>query len=156
MAVLPNPWWFTMPGYHQPDEAAENGLNPKPKFREKASNELREFFVLTAYLYICFAAVIFFKTAVLQAHGISYDHFRLAILKAALCAKFILVGRIFHLGDRFSKLPLVVPTLYKSFVFLLLLSALTFIEEILVGAIHGRTVMEAVSDVAGGVRRQII
>ena len=36
------------------------------------SEELKEFINLTAYLYVCFAAVIYFKVAILQAQGIAY------------------------------------------------------------------------------------
>ena len=121
-----------------------------------ASEELIEFAVLTVYLYICFAAVIFFKAAVLQAQGIAYDHLGLAIIKAALCAKFILVGRAAHIGERFRNLPLIVQTLHKSFVFLLLLVVLTLIEEIVVGAIHGESIMDSISGIAGGTLYQFV
>jgi hypothetical protein len=60
-----------------------------------------------------------------------------------------------HIGERFKDLPLIVPTLYRSFVFLLLLVVLTFIEEIAVGAIHGRTVLDSISRIAGGTFRQM-
>jgi hypothetical protein len=104
----------------QSDTASESGGESKASFREKISEELIEFAILTVYLYICFAAVIYFKAAVLQAQGIAYDHLGLAIVKAALCAKFMLLGRAVHIGERFRNLPLIVPTLHESFVFLLL------------------------------------
>jgi hypothetical protein len=39
----------------------ESGVQSKAPFREKASEELTEFIVLTAYLYVCFAALIYLK-----------------------------------------------------------------------------------------------
>jgi hypothetical protein len=117
----------------QPEATADSGADAKASFREKMSEELIELIVLTAYLYVCFAAVIYFKAAVLQAQGVAYTHLSLAIIKAALCAKFMLVGRVFHIGERYKNLPLIVPTLHKSFVFLLLLAVLTLIEEVVVG-----------------------
>jgi hypothetical protein len=149
-------WWFTMAEYNQPNTSAESQIKSKASLREKAAEELREFVVLTAYLYICFAAVIYFKAAVLQAHDIAYAHVGLAIVKAAICAKFMLVGRAFHIGERFKNLPLIVPTLHRSFAFLLLLTVLTFIEEIVVGAIHGRTVLDSISEIAGGTIQQMV
>jgi hypothetical protein len=68
----------------------ESGVQPKARFFEKASEELREFIILTAYLYVCFAAVIYFKATILQAQGVAYAPFGVAIIKAALCAKFML------------------------------------------------------------------
>jgi hypothetical protein len=117
----------------QPEATTDSGEDAKASFREKMSEELIELIVLTAYLYVCFAAVIYFKAAVLQAQGVAYTHLSLAIIKAALCAKFMLVGRVFHIGERYKNLPLIVPTLHKSFVFLLLLAVLTLIEEVVVG-----------------------
>jgi hypothetical protein len=141
--------------YPHCEEPTESGVDTKRAFGEKAREEMRDFVFLTAYLYICFAAVIYFKAAVLQAHGIIFSPFGIAVVKAALCAKFMLMGRIFHLGERFKNLPLIVPTLYRAFLFLLLLVALTFIEEVIVAAIHGRTAMDAISAVAGGTLPQI-
>jgi hypothetical protein len=92
----------------------------------------------------------------LQAQGVAYTHLGLAIIKAALCAKFMLVGRVFYIGERYKNLPLIVPTLHKSFVFLLLLAVLTLIEEIVVGAIHGRTVLDSISAIAGGTFHQFV
>jgi hypothetical protein len=145
-----------MTRYPQPEAPTESRVKSKASYREKACEELREFIILTAYLYVCFAAVIYFKAAVLQAHGIVYAPLGLAIVKAALRAKFMLMGRVFQLGERYKHLPLIVPTLHRSFVFLLLLAALTFIEEIVVGALHGRTAMESISEVAGGTFPQIV
>src|SRR5258708_5942445 len=68
------PMVFKMAKYPQPDTPTEGQLEPKAQFREKGGEELREFIVLTAYLYVCFAAVIYFKAAVLQAHGVAYAH----------------------------------------------------------------------------------
>src|ERR1700730_2336237 len=138
------------------ETATESGSECEISFREKASGELREFIILTAYLYVCFAALIYLKAAILQAQGVSYTHLGVAIIKAALCAKFMLVGRVFHIGERFKNLPLIVPTLHRSFVFLLLLVVLTFIEEIVMGAIHGRTVLDSISEMAGGTFQQMV
>jgi hypothetical protein len=92
----------------------------------------------------------------LQAHDVAYAHVGLAIVKAAICAKFMLMGRVFHMGERFKNLPLIVPTLHRSFVFLLLLAVLTLIEEIVVGTIHGRTVLDSISGIAGGTFHQLV
>jgi hypothetical protein len=138
------------------ETTTESGLQSEASFREKASEELREFIILTAYLYVCFAAVIYFKAAILQTQGVAYAPLGLAIIKAALCAKFMLVGRVFHIGERFKAHPLIVPTLHRSFVFLLLLAVLTFIEEIIVGAMHGRRALDSIPEIAGGTFHQII
>ncbi len=134
----------------------ESGVQSKTTVRERAIEELMEFLILTAYLYVCFATLIYLKAAILQANGIAYAPLGVAVIKAALCAKFMLLGRAFHVGERFKNYPLIVPTLHRSFLFLLLLVVLTFIEEIVVGAIHGRKVMDSISGIAGGTFHQIV
>ncbi len=117
--------------------------------------ELREFAIIAGYLYVCFAAIIYLKAAILQAQNVAYAPLGLAAIKAAICAKFMLVGRAFHIGERFKAHPLIWPTLHKSFTFLALLIILTVIEEIVVGTIHGRKILDSVGAIAGGTFHQM-
>jgi len=128
----------------------------KMSLGSRIGNELREFLVVAAYLYICFTALAYLKSAILQAHGIAFLPFGFAAVKALICAKFVLLGRAFGLGERFHKHPLIWRTLYKSFTFLLLLLALNFLEEIVVGLLHGRGVAASVAEVGGGTLHQLI
>jgi hypothetical protein len=68
----------------------------------------------------------------------------------------MLMGHVLHIGERFKAHPLIVPTLHRSFVFLLLLAVLTFVEEIVIGAMHGRRILDSMSEIAGGTSHQII
>src|SRR5580704_12175588 len=120
------------------------------------TRELREFAVISAYLRVCFTAVAYLRSAILQAHGIAFAPFGFAFAKALICAKFILVGRALHVSERFKTQPLIWPTLHRWFVFLLLLIILNVIEEILVGLIHGRPVLDSVAGMGGGTIDQMI
>src|ERR1700693_367358 len=128
----------------------------KATARERMTRELREFAVISAYLWACFTAVAYLKSAILQAHDIAFAPFGFAFAKALICAKFILVGRALHVGERFKTQPLIWPTLHRWFVFLLLLIILNVIEEILVGLIHGRPVLDSVAGMGGGTIDQMI
>jgi len=96
----------------------------KASFGDRIGNELREFAVIAAYLYICFTALAYLKAAILQAHGIPFAPFGLAAVKAVICAKFVLVGRAFHLVERYKSQPLIWPVRHRSFVFHLFLLVL--------------------------------
>jgi hypothetical protein len=98
----------------------------------------------------------YLKAAILQAHGIPFAPFGFAAVKALICAKFISVGRIFHIGERFKSLPLIWPTLHKSLAFLALLFVLNILEEVGVGLIHHRTVADSFSEIGGGTLDQLI
>jgi len=106
-------------------------------------------FALTLYLYICLGAVLLLKTSILRDAGIDYSAWGVAAIKAVVLAKFMMLGRAARLGTRFQHLPLIWPTLYRAFLFLVLLLVLTTIEEIVVGLIHARSVDDSLQHVVG-------
>ena len=124
--------------------------------RERLTSELGEFAVIAIYLYIYFIALAYLKASILKAEGIAFAPFAFAAIKALICAKFILVGRMLHIGERLKTLPLIWPTLYKSFTFLVLLLVLNAIEEVVVGIIHHRSIVDSIASIAGGTGDQLI
>lgn len=124
---------------------------------ERVKAELRDFAVLATYLFICFSALAGFKAAILSAEGISFTPWLFALIKALLCAKFLLVGRWFGLGDGLAaRYPLIVSTMYRSMAFLLVLGILTVIEEAVVGYLHGETVAASLGKIGGGTFAQFV
>lgn len=120
--------------------------------REKVRHEIETFAIIFAYLYVCFGAILFYRDAVLQADGVSLADYGAAVIKAAILGKFMLVGQNWGLGEGW------VPTthvpaleiLRKASLFLVLLVVLTVVEEAVVALIHGRGVVQAIREVAGG------
>jgi hypothetical protein len=133
-----------------------SGGRSKLPFGARVTNELREFAIIAAYLCICFTALAYLKAAILRAHGIDFAPFGFAAVKALICAKFMLLGRAFHVGERYKTGPLIWPTLYKSLTFLVLLFVLNVLEEVIVGLIHHRTVADSIADIGGGTLDQLI
>jgi hypothetical protein len=121
----------------------------KPLLRHRAAEEFKEMLALTAYLYVCLGSVILLKSAILRDAGVDFTIWGIAIVKALLLAKFMLLGRAANIGKRYKDRPLIWPTLHMALMFLLLLLVLTTIEELLVGAIHGRTMSESLTHVVG-------
>jgi len=93
--------------------------------------------------------VILMKTAVLHTEGIEFAPWGLAIVKALLLAKFMLVGRALKIGERNTTSPLIWPTLHRAFAFLVLLVILTIIEEAVVGLFHGQSITASLRDLVG-------
>jgi hypothetical protein len=116
----------------------------------RIKDELREFAVVAAYLFICFTALAYLKASILKAHGIAFAPFGFAAIKALVCAKFVSVGHVLRVGEGFKSLPLIWPTLYKSLSFLALLLVLNAVEEVVIGLIHSRRVLDSLSEVGGG------
>jgi hypothetical protein len=119
--------------------------------RSKFIEEFKVMAALTVYLYVCFAAVLLFKSAVLREAGVQYAvwGWGLAVIKALLLAKFMLIGRMLHVGMGYRDKPLIWPTLYHALSSLIVLLILTTLEELLVGFIHGRAVADSLNHVVG-------
>jgi len=81
---------------------------------QRVTAEVKEFSIVAVYLFVCFSALSYLKASILEAHGIEFAPFGFAAAKALICAKFVLLGRAFRVGERFKSLPLIWPTLYKS------------------------------------------
>lgn len=138
--------------YQSDSKTMESSMNTpttaKPSMRHRATEELKELLILGLYLYVCLGALIIMKSAILNSVGVEFDLWGIAAIKALLLAKFMLIGKALHLGEK-KNVPLAWPTLYQSLLTLILLIILTTLEEILVGALHHRTVKESLTHVAG-------
>src|SRR5262252_2752243 len=132
------------------------GAEAKDSLRKRAADELREFLLIAAYLYVCFTALAYFKAAILQAQGVEFAPFGFAAVKALICAKFMSIGHALHLGERYKKEALIWPTLHRSVVFVVLLLALNILEELIVGYIHHRAIADSIAEIGGGTIHQFV
>jgi hypothetical protein len=121
----------------------------KATLHHRAMHEVKEFAILAIYLYVTLGSVVLMKTAVLHTEGIKFAPWGIAIVKAAVLAKFMLLGKAMKIGERYSAKPLIWPTLHKAFAFLVLLIVMTIIEEAVVGMFHHRSIAAALGDLVG-------
>jgi hypothetical protein len=121
----------------------------KATLPQRARSELKELVVLTCYLYVTLGTVIVMKTAVLHSYGIHSVLWGVAIVKALLLAKFMLIGRAMKLGEGRTSGPLIWPTLYKAAAFLVLLIIMTLLEQVVVGLVHHRSIVDSLAELAG-------
>jgi hypothetical protein len=123
--------------------------NAKATLHQRTIHELKEFVILAVYLYITLGAVVLMKTAVLHTEGIEFTPWGIAVVKAAVLAKFMLLGNAMRIGGRNTTSPLIWPTLHKAFAFLVLLIIMTIIEEAVVGLFHHRSIASSLSELVG-------
>jgi hypothetical protein len=121
----------------------------KPPLHQRAMHELKELVFISLYLYITIGAVILMKTAVLRTQGIEFTPWGIAIVKAVLLAKFMLLGEAMKFGGRSTTGPLIWPTLRRAFGLLALLIIMTIIEEAVVGLFHHRAIAASLGDLFG-------
>jgi hypothetical protein len=129
--------------------------NAHATLQQRATHEIKEFLILTLYLYVTLGAVILMKTAVLHTQGIEFAFWGVGIVKAVVLAKFIMIGQAMKIGDRYTG-ALIWPTLHKAFAFLLLLVILTIIEEVVVGLFHHRPIAATLGDLVGSRLEEIL
>jgi hypothetical protein len=76
-------------------------------------------------LYLTLGSVILMKTAILHTEDIAFTPWGIAVVKAVMLAKFMLLGNAMKLGERATARPLIWPTLEKAFALLVLLTIVT-------------------------------
>src|SRR5271155_4372652 len=117
-----------------------NAENPKKAtLKEKAAHELREFTVISSYLAFFFCAVATYSSLLLNEFHVSYFVYATALINALVIAKVILIGEYAHIGKKHESKPLFLSTLYKAFVFSLLVFAFHIVEEAIKRRWHGET-----------------
>ena len=142
-----------MPDSAQSPEAAQalETSPPRPEtLVHRARHEAVQYLAISTYLAICFGALLFYKAAILESYGISFTRAGLALVKALILGKFVLVLESLKLGRGKLESVLAGDVLKKAVLFTLFLIPLTVIEEVIAGYFHGKDAEQAVSSMAGG------
>jgi hypothetical protein len=119
-----------------------------PSVKERLREELRRYLAVSAYLYVCFAAILLYKSAILSSIGEHYLPLGLAAGKALILGKFVLLGEAAGVGTRIGARTLLQRILSSSVLLLVVLVLLTIVEEIIVGLVHGHSLGQAVAALA--------
>jgi hypothetical protein len=106
---------------------------------ERLRHELREYAIVVAYLFVCFSAVLAYKASVSTPAGVAYLPFGLALVKALILGKFLLIGQALGVGTRGRTRRLLHQIARKTLLLWLLLIAFSIVEEFVVGAVHGQS-----------------
>ena len=124
--------------------------------KQRVVHGMREYLVISFYLFIVFSLFEVYRSLILAAHGIDYALHGLALINALALGKVILVAQKLHLGDQFREAPLIYPTLLKSFVFTVVLACFKIAERFAIGSFHGKSFHESIADLGGGTWRGIV
>ncbi len=108
------------------------------KWKAVVGEEVRAWVAVSAYLALFFLAFAAFRNLESSQAGISAVRYGWALVEAVVVGKFILLGRAFHLGRRVANGPLVVPILFETAAYALLVLVLGVLEHVLEGAVRGQ------------------
>jgi hypothetical protein len=132
-----------------------NSPNPLAKeAKESLPHRIKDEFVqaslLALYFAAWFCAIAFFSLALLREQAIPITPFGLAIIKAGLCAKFMMIGKaIFPLRVNANR-GLIKSIFWHSIVYLGIVITLSFAEAGLEGLFHGKSFLESLSSFGHG------
>jgi len=122
----------------------------KPSLRHRIKDEFVQATLLALYFAAWFCAIAFFSFALLREAAIPITPFGLAIIKAALCAKFMMIGKaIFPLKVDANR-GLIKSIFWHSIVYLLIVIALSFLESGIDGLLHGKSFLESIASFGHG------
>ena len=125
-------------------------VNEKEKgLKEKILAELINYWVIVLYMAIFFGAFSTYRRLLLAHHGISYEDYGVAVIRALVLGKVVLVAETLRLGRGYEQWPLVVPTLHKTFLFTVCVAVFDIAEGLVRGLIAGLGPMGAVNEVTG-------
>ena len=119
----------------------------KTSFKQKAVQELEEMAGITLYLAFFFCALVTYSLLLLGKFHVSYFSYGSALINALVIAKVILIGDAMHLGKKHESKPLFFSTVYKSFLFGLLVFAFHIVEEVIKRVVHGQQIVGAFHEI---------
>jgi hypothetical protein len=114
--------------------------------KERAREELRNYLLVSLYLYICFGIVLIYKSALLEEEGVQFLPHGLAAIKALILGKFILIGEAIGIGSRLRVSTLAMAIAARSIAGFLFLALLSVVEELVVGWVHGKSLATTLAD----------
>ncbi len=122
--------------------------------KSKIGDELKTLFVLTLYLGVFFSALSYLKFAILQKVDIPYVDFGLGIIRAIVCAKFMMISKTLYPIKTTPNKPLLWHIINRSLLYVLIVIVLNVLEEILMAKIHGTQIINTIIGVEAGTINQ--
>jgi hypothetical protein len=122
------------------------GADVKPQgFKEKLEDEAKKAFALSIYFGIWFCALAFLAATTLDERPIPLTIFGFALIKAALCAKFLLIGQASFPIKVEPSHGIVKSLFVESLIYLAIVVALNYLEAGLHGLIHGKNFIDSMT-----------
>jgi len=117
--------------------------------KQKAIHEFKQFVGISFYLGFFFCAVATYRMLLLNDLRDSYFSYIAALINALVIAKVILIGEYARLGKKHENKSLLLSSVYKAFLFGLLVFGFHF-AEVIKRLVHGERVVGAFHAVSLG------
>lgn len=122
----------------------------KTSLKQRALHELKEYAIITLYLWVLFVLFASYKRMLLHENGISVWNQGFAIVNALIFGKVVLIAQALSLGENLKERALVWIVLGKSLLFAIVLILFHIAEEAIRAWFKDLPLSTAVADFGGG------
>jgi hypothetical protein len=126
------------------------GAPDKPSLKSRALDELRQYAIITLYLWLLFAVFSLYRRMILQEHGISAWQQGFAIVNALVFGKVILIAQALNLEAGLRKYPRIFIVLGNALMFTIVLVLFHLLEDAIKAWFEGRALATSIADFGGG------
>ncbi len=117
-------------------------MEEKKTFKQKLFHELSEYGINVIYLTLFFGVFALARRLTLAHYGIYVDDYFIALIKALVIGKVIMITAFLNISRKFEGQPLIFPVLYKVFFFVLFVILFDVVEGWIRGIISTHSVSE--------------
>jgi hypothetical protein len=117
---------------------------------QKIVHEVTEYWINFVYLAVVFFTFTSYRRLILEEYRVTYLHYGVALIEAAVLAKIILLGEAAHIGRKHEDKPLIVPTLHKTIVFGIWVIGFKVVEHMIGGLLRGKGLAGGFHDLISG------
>jgi hypothetical protein len=104
--------------------------------KKKVIAEFKVYWIIVLYLVIFLSALTNYRRLILAEFGVSYVHYGVAVVEALVIAKVILIGKAFGFSRWLEDRALILPVLFKSVLFGVLVMLFGIVEHLVEGWFH--------------------
>src|SRR6516162_7511822 len=101
-----------------------------PSLKEKAIEELKEFWIIALYLASFLTGFTFYRRMVLAEFGVTYLHYGIGLIEALVIAKVVLIAKALGWGNALSHAPMILSVIYKASFFAVLTILFGVLEHV--------------------------
>ena len=114
-----------------------------PKIKEKIESEAKQAFILTIYFAIWFCSLTLLMSTAHNEKSVPLSLFGFAFIKAALCAKFMLIALAIFPLKLNKNHGIILSLLKESILYIIVVLLLTYVEAGISGALEGRSFIDS-------------
>jgi len=114
----------------------------------RLATELRRYAIISLYLFVCFGVILVYEASQSAAREVTLLTVGIALGKALVLGKFILIGEVLKPGTRINAPTLVHRVAWRSVGMLVVLVVFKILEELIIGLVHSRGISDLFTELA--------